>query len=309
LDPVHNEGKITMSIRRTRRFRTLMEVAVVCAATACVVMSAQPAGVAAQAETAVAPAQGWARFGHFAPAAAPVDVLVDGAPFASALSFKQVSDYLPLPAGLHQFELRLSSDPDGPSVLSIQAGVPEGGAVTVGAVSTRDGLAPQVYDDALAAPPEGQSLVRFIHAAPDVVPVDVQLAAGPVLATGVAYPGATPYQPIAAGQYDVEVRLTGSDQVVLTVDDWSIQPAVQSSIVIVQGTDGALDVVPIRDSAAVAVPPLGGVQTGYGGMSPAVTGSTGRSPLLAGIASAMVLTAACIAIRRRLRVPAVRHAR
>ena len=226
------------------------------------------AHAAADDGTAQVPAaQGWARFGHFAPSAQPVDVLVDGQPFATDVAFKGVSDYLPLAAGLHTFEVRPTGDPSAAPLLSVDASVPADGAVTVGAVTTLDGVAPQVYDDALVTPAAGQASVRFIHSAPDVPAVDVQVVGGPLLAADVPYPSANGYQPIQPGQYDVEVRATGTDDVLLQVAGWSIQPDTQASIVIVRGLDGQLDVVPVRDSAATSVIPVGGIQTGYGGMA------------------------------------------
>jgi Domain of unknown function (DUF4397) len=215
-----------------------------------------------------AAAAGWARFGHFAPSAEPVDVWVDGVPFASTISFKNVSSYKPLGAGPHRFELRSSSQPNGPALIDVEAGVPAGGSVTVSAVTTREGIASQVYDDALMSPPAGEALVRFIHAAPDVQAVDVRVINGPTLAATVPYPAATSYQAIAGGQYDVEVLAAGTKTVLLQVNGWSIEPGAQSSIVIVRGLDGKIDVAPLRDAAAVGVAPAGGVQTGYGSMAP-----------------------------------------
>jgi hypothetical protein len=224
-------------------------------------------GLAMAAPAAPAAAQGWARFGHFAPSAAPVDVLVDGQPFVSDVAFKSVSNYEPLDAGLHHFELHASSDPTAAALLSVDVSVPAAGAITIGAVTTLDGVAPQIYDDALATPQPGQASVRFIHSAPDVQAVDVQVIGGPLLASDVPYPTASGYEPITPGQYDVNVLQSGTTNVVLHIAGWSIQPDTQASIVIVKGLDGKLDVVPVRDSAATTVTPVGGVQTGYGGMA------------------------------------------
>lgn len=212
-------------------------------------------------------ATGWARFGHFAPSATAVDVLVDGEPFATEIDFKRVTDYRELPAGVHRFELRASADPDGPALLSIDADVPADGAVTVTAVTTRDGVAPQVFDDALLTPEAGQSLVRFIHAAPDSAAVDIAIVDGPALASDVPYPEATEYRDVAPGSYDVVVSDAETEEAVLRVDGWRIEPGVQATIAIVAGQDGMLDVAPIVDAVAVADAPQGGVQTGYGGMA------------------------------------------
>lgn len=249
----------------------------------------------AHAAAPAAAESGWARFGHFAPSVEPVDVWVDGAPFASNIAFKNVSAYLPLPAGPHRFELRATSAPDGPALIALDAGVPAGGSVTVSAVTTLDGVATQVYDDALMSPPAGQGLVRFIHAAPDVQAVDVRVVNGPALATGVPYPAATGYGAIAAGQYDVQVLAAGTETVLLQVNGWSITPGAQSSIVIVRGLDGKLDVAPLSDAAAVAAAPVGGVQTDVG---QSATAGFDSGPLVAVsmVAAAFVVV---VTLRRR----------
>ena len=237
---------------------------------------------------------GWARFGHFAPTAQPVDITVDGMPFAQGIGFKAVSEYVPLPAGDHHFELRMSGDPGGPAVLGIDASVPADGSITVAAVSTEAGIAGQVFDDALTQPPSGQALVRFIGAAPIAPAFDVQVAGGPTVAAGVTYPSATGYVPIAPGQYDVNIVSPGTSDVLLGISGWSIEPGAQSSVIIIEGLDGKLDVAPVRDSMAASSPPTGGIQTGYGGMAPDL-GRSGTDPAHdASIAVALLLAAALV---------------
>lgn len=246
---------------------------------------------------AAAATSGWARFGHFAPDTQAVDVLVDGAPWATDVKFKDVTHYLSLPTGLHRFEIMPTAQPGATPLLDIEAGVPAGGAITVSAVTTRDGLAPQVFDDALTPPPAGQSLVRFIHAAPDVPAVDVQVVSGPVLASDVTYPWATGYQPIVAGTYDVEVKPVGSSDVLLRISSWSITPGAQSSIVIVKGLDGKLDVVPVLDAAAVAVAPVGGVQTDYGQLALPSHRSDLRIAMYLALLLVLAIGATCCSVR------------
>jgi uncharacterized protein DUF4397 len=272
------------------------------AASAAVLMA--PLAVGAAPTTGAAPAasgQGWARFGHFAPSVEPVNIFVDGSIFASSIGFKQVSQYGSLPAGVHRFDLRLSSDPDGPVIFTVDAGVPADGAVTIGAVTTRDGVASHVFDDDLATPSPGQSLVRIIHAAPDVPAIEVQVVAGPMLVASVPYPGASAYQEVQPGTYDVQVRPAGSSEVLLEVDGWTIEPGVQSSVAIVKGSDGRLDVVAVRDAAAVAVAPAGGVQTGYGGMADAPSSNT-RPLVITSVAALGFAGLAFTAVARRRRL-------
>jgi hypothetical protein len=238
------------------------------ALSAAVLVSAGAATASARPADDATAATGWVRFGHFAPAQAPVDLYVDGNQVASGVAFKTVSGYLNLPAGTHTFAVKPAGDTGSGYLLSAEAGVQANNAETIAAVTTRDGLAVTVYDDMLATPPAGKSLVRFIHSAPDVAAVDIAIEGGPSIASNVAYATATPYEAIDPGTYDVDVLEAGTQNIVVKVAGWSIQPGVQSSVIVIKGLDGKLDVVPVLDAAAVPAAPTGGVQTGYGGMAP-----------------------------------------
>jgi hypothetical protein len=248
----------------------------------------------AQRQTA---SSGWVRFGHFAPTQEPVDVIVDGAVAVKGVGYKDVTDYLSLPAGTHRFAVRPSARPDAPNILEADAGVPADSAVTIAAVTTRDGLAVQVYDDQLTPPPPGAALVRFIHAAPDQPALDIAVANGPPLASALAYSAATPYQPIFSGGYDIQVRAAGTSNVTLSIAGWSIESGSQSTVIIIAGRDGNLDVVPVIDAAAVPVAPTGGVQTGFGGMAP--QGATASSWLLLLVPGCLALATVGWAVRQR----------
>lgn len=245
---------------------------------------------------------GWARFGHFAPSASAVDVFVDGQPFAQGINFKTVSAYSSLPPGVHVFEVKPAGEPDGDAVVRVEANVPPAGAITIGAVTTRDGVSPQVFDDALVVPEPGQSLVRFIHAAPDSAAVDIAVEGGATLAANVPYPQATAYAPIEPAAYDVVITDSDSGDTLLRVAGWSINPGEQSTIVVLRGSDGALDVAPIVDAVAVAVAPMGGVQTGYGSMAGSLDGDGGLPVGPIALAGVAVAAGALMISRRRQQV-------
>lgn len=277
---------------RTRLFALVAAVAVLS-------VTSPPTVHAASRAVTSAATSGWVRFGHFAPAAGPVDVSVDGVPFASGIAFKTVSDYLPLTAGSHRFEVRPADQPDAPAVLDIDADVPAAGSITVSAVSSTDGLAASVFDDALTQPPEGQALVRFVHAAPIVETVDIRLPDGTFAARDVAYLSATPYLPISPGQYDVDIVGSDTGEVLLHISGWSIAMGVQSSVIVVEGVDGQLDVAPVRDAVSTAVAPIGGVATGDGGMARLRNWGDGGSSLPGAVVAVAVLVAACLLFERR----------
>ena len=89
----------------------------VAAAATTIAASGLVAAPAAAAPDAAPAASGWVRFGHFAPAAAPVDLYVDGAQVAGDIGYKTVSPYIAVPAG--------STSPPG-----LGDGLPVGGGGT-----------------------------------------------------------------------------------------------------------------------------------------------------------------------------------
>lgn len=244
-----------------------------------------------------APTSGWVRFGHFAPSAQAVDFLIDGQPVAKDINFRQVTGYQSVPAGVHQFAIVDAANPTGPPVLQFTSGVSAHDAVTVGAVTTRSGLASQVYDDTPTTPPAGQALVRFIHTSPDVPAVNVSVLNGARLASNVAYPIATPYQPVPAGTYDISVTDASSGVPLLQIDQWHAIAGSQESVVIVRQSNGQLDVVPISDTSGTGSVPVGGMQTGLGGTAPH-SGTAGWG--LGGLLVLGILATAAATIAARL---------
>ncbi len=66
--------------------------------------------------------------------------------------------------------------------------------------------------------------VRFAHFSPNAPAVDITLPNGTVLFRNVPYKAVTDYIRVAPGTYTLQVRPTGSNQVVLTVPDVVINP-------------------------------------------------------------------------------------
>ncbi|MDQ6696258.1 MAG: DUF4397 domain-containing protein [Actinomycetota bacterium] len=266
-------------------------------AMALALVAASPA--LAEGTRAAAPVTGFARAGHFAPGKGPVDLLVDGKVAAKGLTYKHVTPYLAVPAGPHSFVLRT---PEGKVVLRAEAGIPANGAVTIGAVTTRAGLAGNVYDDHLQTPKPGTALVRFVHTAPAAAKVDISIAGGQDLANNVGYPSATPYRAIKAGTYDINVRSVATKKLLLHITKWTAAPGSQSSVVLVNTTKGTLDAVPFTDSAMAPAAPKGAAATGLGGTAPKSAQSGPVSAPIATLLATAVLAAGAAGVftlRRR----------
>ncbi len=259
---------------------------------------AAPAGAQDVAPPAVA-GEGWVRLGHFAPGTGPIDVLVDGAPAVNGVGPGSVTRYVRVAAGPHQVQAVASGSPGSAPLIDLQAGVPANGSVTVGVVTTRDGIGVQVYEDSLENAAEGRALVRFIHTVPDIAAVDIAVVDGPVLASEVAYPESTPYLDVTPGTYDIEVRAAGTSEVLLRVDAWAIDPGTEATVVVNRNVAGSLSVVPLLDAEGAAVMPMGGASTGMGGLARGAPATAGVSGALMGSIMALIAGLGAVLILQR----------
>jgi hypothetical protein len=72
-----------------------------------------------------------------------------------------------------------------------------------------------LIEDDLTTPAQGKAHVRFIHLSPDAPAVDITLTDGTVVFGNKAFKDFTPFTPLDAGSYDLEVRVAGTNTVAL----------------------------------------------------------------------------------------------
>ena len=156
---------------------------------------------------------------HTAPGLPPLELLIVGLRVPlPPLAFGLAAPYLNLPAGPHEFAL-----------------VPAGAVPPIAAATSNISLAPGqpytlmvlgvpptvlVLEDTRFAAIGGPARIRFVHASPDAPPtVDLAVAGGATLFSGISHGQATPYIDIPAGTVTLEVRAVGSETVVLPLPD------------------------------------------------------------------------------------------
>ncbi len=164
------------------------------------------------------------RVAHASPDAPAVEVCVDGSTAVDYLEFKQITGYLVLPPAdyfVEVFGYDGVFDCSGAAVISATLTLDDATDYTVVATDYLQEITPVVLVDDNSAPDEGFAHVRFFHASPDAPAVDVAIAGGgPVLFSDIAFQEASPYLPVEAGTYDLEVRATGTiTPVVLSIPD------------------------------------------------------------------------------------------
>jgi len=273
------------------RSKLLVAAALVAALAAGVVMA--PQGADAQQAT------GRVRIMHASPDTPPVDIFVDGQKAVTALAFPNNTGYVALPAGGHNVKVFVSpSDGTGTPALQATLEVVAGKDVTVLATGrVGDGsLALTVFEDDNSTPSGNNAHIRLIHASPDAPPVNVAVAGTDTnVFTGVAFRNVSPYVPVPAGTYSLDVKVNATGATVLTIPNLKLDArTVYTAVAVGLAGNGTLRVVPLVDAPAPAAPapPRTGdsVTTGGGTLAPWV--------LAAGIALAAVSGGLALAARR-----------
>lgn len=163
------------------------------------------------------------RLVHASPNAPGVDVLVDGRPAVSNLTFPSATPYVAFPA-LGACVVVAPTGTTTPVLAPVSLGVESGSKTTVMAVGLVDGTPPlglAVFSDLTEPPAADRAKIRLIHASPDAPGVDV-LAGDQVLVSNLTFPTASPFIEVPAGTLAVRVNQTGTQTTVLGPIDLTV---------------------------------------------------------------------------------------
>lgn len=154
---------------------------------------------------------------HASPDAPAVDLLVDDTKVNSAaLAFPNNTGYLDVQAGRRNIKVNAAGT--STSVINANVDLERDRNYSVFAMNTlASGIEALVLADDLTAPAAGNAHVRFVHLSPDAPAVDVAVANGPVLFSDYEFKDNSAFTPVAAGTYNLEVRLAGTNTVVLSL--------------------------------------------------------------------------------------------
>jgi len=178
---------------------------------------------------------------HASPDAPGVDLLVDGNLAGSNLTFPNNTGYLPVDEGSRNIKVNVN----GTSTTVIEADLTLDGMVnySVFAVDQVANLSPLVIVDDLTAPAMGNAHVRFIHLSPNAPAVDITTKDGTVVFGNYDFKDYSDFTPLPAASYDLQVRLAGTETVVLelngiAVSDGNIYTVFAKGLVGGTGTRG-----------------------------------------------------------------------
>ena len=245
--------------------------------------------------------QALVRVAHFAPGLLKGDVYViyvNGRLQLKGVPFKTVSDYLKVKPGKFKVEVREAGEPaSSPPVIAATVNLEAGKAYTVAVFGQLTSVKAALLTDDMSRPANSKSKVRLIQAIPGESAVDL-VTGGDVLVSNARFPSASDYQEVPAGSVDVEVRKSGSGQVLAKADNLTLPSGSISSLVAVGGIGEKLELLDIRDAAA-AVSAAGGVAPGAGGTSTSSSPGGRRFALLLLVGGGLVAAAGHVVQLRR----------
>jgi Domain of unknown function (DUF4397) len=152
---------------------------------------------------------------HASPNAPAVDVLVDDAKALSSVPFGVASSYLTVKAGTRNIKVNAAGT--STSVINAPVAVTKDKNYSIFAGDVLGSITPLVFTDDLTAPAAGKAHIRVIHLSPDAPAVDVAVTGGAVLFPNLTFKQGTAFTPVAAGSYNLEIRLKGTTTVALAI--------------------------------------------------------------------------------------------
>jgi len=207
-----------------------------------------PGAVAADEHDAMADV----RLLHAAGEAPAVDIYASGNQLAGPLDYGQITDYIEVPAGVHQVQVVPSGSTPaaGSSVIDTELQLEPGTMTTVVATgSLQAGIVPVILPDA-PEPGDGISQVRVSHFVFYAPPVDVALDGGDVIVPDLAFAETAGYLDLPEGEYDLELRLAGTSDVVFDADPVTLDDLTSLSVFAIGNVaDGTFSIVSAVDAS------------------------------------------------------------
>lgn len=159
---------------------------------------------------------------HTVPDAPNVDVYVNDEMVVDDLAYGDYTDYLSVLEGTYEVELYVAGTKDSP-VLSDTLTISDNSILTIAAVGNLSDIEFLAINDADEDKTPERSMVRFLHLSPNAPAVDITLPDGTVVFSNISFEQITPYIDVMPMDYTLQVRVAGTDDIVLTVPNVTLK--------------------------------------------------------------------------------------
>jgi len=154
---------------------------------------------------------------HASPDAPAVDLYIDDEKRnTTALNYPANTGYLEVEDGNRNVKVTAAGAGLSSPVINADVDLQEDENYTIFVANTLSNIEAVRVQDDLTEPAAGQARVRFVHLSPDAPNVDVVVPGGPTLFTDVQFKEDTPFIPVNAGTYTLEVQPVGTDDAAVT---------------------------------------------------------------------------------------------
>lgn len=175
---------------------------------------------------------GRVRLFHASPDTPAIDVYMNGQKILRNMKYKQLSQYMKMPKGEHRIDVYPAGHTSSP-ILSQTINVLPKMTYTLAVIGDVHRLhLLSILDHPYA--PYGKAKVRFAHFSPDAPAVDIALRNGDVLFRHASFGKVTDYIDAPVNEkLHVDVRVAGTNQVVLSIPNVRFQPNKSYTVVAV----------------------------------------------------------------------------
>ena len=249
-------------------------------AAACLIALTFAASAPGTANAAATSTVGWVRLAHLSPQTSAIDWYLYPAGSTNAqvvvkdAAFGMFSPYETLAPGNYLVAIRAAGNAStGNPMTTVQVAVAAGQAYTIAGLGATQVPTLQVLDDKLDTT-QGKAGVRVLEASQRNAEVSVT-AGGATIATNLQYPNVSDYQPVAPGAATVKVSTQTANASATTQVNFAAGGTY--TVVVLDGSASAPQILELSDASGVGVPPKGGVNTGFGGAAVRPAGARGGS--------------------------------
>lgn len=160
------------------------------------------------------PMTSYIRILHASPDSPNVDVFANNKRIVKDLSYKQFTEYLPLPSGSYVIKIYPAGTKTNP-VLSTTLGISPKSVNTVAVTGLLPGISLFTIPEPPVSQVTGRACIRFVHLSPDSAALDLTTPNGDKIFANVGYKGVTGYSCVPSGRHSIQVRTAGTNRVLI----------------------------------------------------------------------------------------------
>ncbi|WP_315115233.1 DUF4397 domain-containing protein [uncultured Clostridium sp.] len=156
------------------------------------------------------------RIFNASPNAGPVDVYVNDNPTIMNLAYKEVSRYIAGPPGNYNIKIYPAGQTTSP-IINTTLPIPQDTIFNVALIGMPPNITLYPIPEPLRSENFGVPCIRFVHLSPNAPGMDVTFSDGSKIFSDVNYKDFTQYACIPSGTYTIQLRPSGTNNIVATI--------------------------------------------------------------------------------------------